>query len=164
MLHDVPVRAFLAGLPETSAVRPAGGDLAHALSLLEDDGAGAHRFVVGGGEGFLLVTVPGDALDGRLPDGHSDVWRRLDVTALHHGILEPVLRVPDDGVAFVHTAEPAVRMAQRSGGTAVLLAPPSVEDVHAIAAAGDRTPRKSTSFGPKPRNGFVLRLLDQDVS
>ncbi|MBO0829068.1 MAG: DUF1015 domain-containing protein [Streptosporangiales bacterium] len=161
VLRDVPVPVFLAGLPDTAEVRSAGRDLADAVSLLDGRRAGGqHRFVLGGGERFLLVTLDRDAVGVHLPGGRSAAWRDLDVTALHHGILDPLLHVPDDDVTFVHAAEPAVRMAQRSGGTAVLLAAPTVEDVHAIAAAGERMPRKSTSFGPKPRNGFVLRLLD----
>jgi uncharacterized protein (DUF1015 family) len=29
-----------------------------------------------------------------------------------------------------------------------------------IAAHGEQVPRKSTSFGPKPRTGLVLRTVD----
>jgi uncharacterized protein (DUF1015 family) len=36
-----------------------------------------------------------------------------------------------------------------------------VEHVYAIADRGELTPRKSTSFGPKPRSGLVMRILDQ---
>jgi uncharacterized protein (DUF1015 family) len=39
--------------------------------------------------------------------------------------------------------------------------PVSVGDVLEVAATGERMPRKSTSFGPKPRTGLVLRLLDE---
>jgi uncharacterized protein (DUF1015 family) len=35
-------------------------------------------------------------------------------------------------------------------------------DVLAVAASGERVPRKSTSFGPKPRTGLLLRLFDTD--
>ena len=42
----------------------------------------------------------------------------------------------------------------------MLLRPVDVSDVLALAAEGERMPRKSTSFGPKPRTGLVLRLLD----
>jgi uncharacterized protein (DUF1015 family) len=31
--------------------------------------------------------------------------------------------------------------------------------VYKVAALGQRVPRKSTSFGPKPRTGLVLRLF-----
>ena len=49
--------------------------------------------------------------------------------------------------------------AAREGGVAVLLAPVDVADVLALAAEGVRMPRKSTSFGPKPRSGFVVRTF-----
>jgi uncharacterized protein (DUF1015 family) len=41
--------------------------------------------------------------------------------------------------------------------------PVDVGQVLAIAAQGERMPRKSTSFGPKPRTGLVLRLLEDDA-
>jgi uncharacterized protein (DUF1015 family) len=37
------------------------------------------------------------------------------------------------------------------------LPPVPTRDVYAIAAQGERVPRKSTSFAPKPRSGLVLR-------
>ena len=37
--------------------------------------------------------------------------------------------------------------------------PASFETVIQIAAHGERVPRKSTSFGPKPRTGLVLRTF-----
>jgi uncharacterized protein (DUF1015 family) len=46
-----------------------------------------------------------------------------------------------------------------AGGTAVISNPASFEAVIQIAAQGERVPRKSTSFGPKPRTGLVLRTF-----
>ena len=37
--------------------------------------------------------------------------------------------------------------------------PGSFQAVISIAAHGERVPRKSTSFGPKPRTGLVLRTF-----
>jgi uncharacterized protein (DUF1015 family) len=57
-----------------------------------------------------------------------------------------------------HDAAGALRAAARSpGGTAVLCPPLAVADVYTVAAHGERVPRKSTSFAPKPRSGLVLR-------
>jgi uncharacterized protein (DUF1015 family) len=41
----------------------------------------------------------------------------------------------------------------------VISNPASFEAVIRIAAHGERVPRKSTSFGPKPRTGLVLRTF-----
>ncbi|WP_378790293.1 hypothetical protein ACFMQL_41795 [Nonomuraea fastidiosa] len=69
----------------------------------------------------------------------------------------------DQAVRIVHhDAQAAAGLAARIGGTAVLLKPLAVEDVLAVAAAGERVPRKSTSFGPKPRTGLVLRTFAID--
>jgi len=51
----------------------------------------------------------------------------------------------------------ALAAAARSGGTAVLLNPTAVEAVAAVAGSGERMPRKSTLFTPKPSTGLVLR-------
>jgi uncharacterized protein (DUF1015 family) len=41
----------------------------------------------------------------------------------------------------------------------VICTPVSPADVYAVAALGERLPRKSTSFAPKPRTGLVMRVL-----
>ena len=60
-----------------------------------------------------------------------------------------------------HDAADAVSAAAGTGATAVICNPPSFESVIQIAAQGERVPRKSTSFGPKPRTGLVLRRSAQ---
>jgi uncharacterized protein (DUF1015 family) len=52
-----------------------------------------------------------------------------------------------------------VALAQASGGSALLLNPTPVADVAAVAAAGDRMPRKSTLFVPKPATGLLIRAF-----
>jgi uncharacterized protein (DUF1015 family) len=43
---------------------------------------------------------------------------------------------------------------------AILLRPPTVEAIRAVAFAGLRMPPKTTYFAPKPRTGMVVRGLD----
>ena len=50
--------------------------------------------------------------------------------------------------------------AERDGGTAVLMHPVREEVVRDLARQGVTMPRKSTSFGPKPASGLVLRALE----
>ena len=59
-----------------------------------------------------------------------------------------------------HDADRAIAQADAApapGGTAVIGNPLRAADVYAVAAGGERLPRKSTSFAPKPRTGLVLR-------
>jgi uncharacterized protein (DUF1015 family) len=70
--------------------------------------------------------------------------------------------VPDSpaDVLYRHDTASALTAASRSGGSAVLLRPVPESLVRSLAAGGEKMPRKSTSFGPKPRNGLVLRTFD----
>jgi hypothetical protein len=88
-------------------------------------------------------------------------WRRLD-TVLLHELLLPAWEVTDSAVTYHHDAAHAVSRAHSDGGLAILLTPVDVSDVFALAELGVRMPRKSTSFGPKPRSGIVLRTFAAD--
>jgi uncharacterized protein (DUF1015 family) len=164
------IHRVVEGLPLDEAVRTAGTvftaeDLGRdgqaAYDALRD--ATGHAFLLTDGESYSLLTDPDpDAVSGALPPMHSDLWRHLDASVLHALLLERLWQVPDGSprVRYLHDRDGALRAARRSGGTAVLLRPVSVGEVLEVAATGERMPRKSTSFGPKPRTGLVLRLLD----
>lgn len=121
-------------------------------------------FLLAGGERPYLLTDPDQAsLERSLPADHSARWRGLDTAVLDHLLIRGVWNVPEneDAIEVVHDdPAAAITRARRTGGTAVVLNPLKVEDVLAVAGGGERVPRKSTSFGPKPRTGLVLRLLD----
>jgi uncharacterized protein (DUF1015 family) len=84
---------------------------------------------------------------------------RWTSTVLHVFLVPVLWGLPDDEgtVGFEHDVASALRSAAATAGTAVLLGPTPVEAVAAVAAQGERMPRKSTLFTPKPRTGVVLR-------
>lgn len=87
---------------------------------------------------------------------------RLPATVMSERVL-PELFGRDDGdrrVDYHHDAAHAIRSARSGGSVALLLPAPTLPEVRALAETGTRMPRKSTSFGPKPRSGLVLRGLD----
>jgi len=47
---------------------------------------------------------------------------------------------------------------------AILLNPPKITEVKDVADAEDRMPHKSTYFCPKPLSGFVINVMDAQVS
>jgi uncharacterized protein (DUF1015 family) len=140
------------------------GPLPAALEALHT--APGPAFLVAGGAGFHLLSDPDPVrLEQAMPAGHTERWRRLDTAILDRLLIERVWGVAEDErtVEVVHhDAAAAIDRARRAHGTAVILNPLQVEDVLAVAANGERVPRKSTSFGPKPRTGLILRLLDAD--
>ncbi|NRQ39932.1 DUF1015 domain-containing protein [Nonomuraea sp. NN258] len=139
-------------------------DLAEGLAALESSPDPA--FLLAGEGGVHLLTNPDPVqLAHAMPANRSDRWNALNTSILTEFVLPKVWGMQDDeqNVRIVHhDAEAAARLATRAGGTAVILKPLAVDEVLAVAAAGERVPRKSTSFGPKPRTGLVLRTFAID--
>ncbi|MEU4831693.1 DUF1015 domain-containing protein [Streptosporangium sp. NPDC023615] len=163
------IHRVVPGLPPEEALTKARGswrvqehaDLAEGLAALEKT-TGPAYLLSGGGLAHLLSDPDPDQLEHAMPSGRSAGWRALNTSILAEFLLPKVWGTDDDerSVRIVHhDPEAAVRLARACGGTAVLLRPLAVEDVLSVAAQGERVPRKSTSFGPKPRTGLVLRLL-----
>ncbi|WP_433337937.1 DUF1015 family protein [Spirillospora sp. CA-294931] len=170
--HLGAIHRVLPGLAPAAAVEAArsvfrvtdlGKSLPEALAALTS--ASGPAFLLGGGDRLHLLTDPDEQrLDQAMPEEHSPLWRRLDTAVLDRLLIEHLWDVPENehSVEVVHDdPAAAIDRARRAGGTAVILNPLKVEDVLAVANEGERVPRKSTSFGPKPRTGLVLRLLDE---
>jgi uncharacterized protein (DUF1015 family) len=139
-----------------------GQDLESALEALAEAGSkgSAYLLVSGDGGTIRLVTDLSPArLAAALPAERSDAWRALDVSVLHHVLVTDVWGLVDDTttVGYEHDVAAALATAQRTSGTAVLLNPTPAEAVAAVAAQGERMPRKSTLVPPQPRTGLVIR-------
>jgi uncharacterized protein (DUF1015 family) len=142
----------------TEALSP---DLPTALDRLAAQEGTA--FLLGGEGGLFLLTDPDPAqVTDAMPAGASERWRALDTAVLHRLLIPRLWGISEDetNVRIVHhDAARALEKAHRRAGTAVILNPMKVPDVLAVAAGGEKVPRKSTSFGPKPRTGLVLRTF-----
>ncbi len=140
---------------------PAGLSLDDALQRLAAAGPEGPAFLLAGGPVFHLLTHPDPVqLAASMPTGASAPWQTLDASVMQQLLLGRLWGVTDSerDVLIDHDAADAVR-AVFAGGTAVISNPASFEAVVRIASHGERVPRKSTSFGPKPRTGLVLRTF-----
>lgn len=163
VLRERPLPGLLADLRGSFRQRPINGPLPEALEVLA--ATPGHAFLLAGEGGFHLVDRPDPGLlDRTVRHDRPASWRELDATVLHSALLDDLWSVPDrpDQISYVHDAAAAVAKAERLGGTAVLLRPVREEVVRELAEQGVTMPRKSTSFGPKPATGLVLRALDLD--
>ncbi|MEU7318180.1 DUF1015 domain-containing protein [Streptomyces sp. NPDC007083] len=164
ILPRLPVKRALDLLDRAEApfrVRRLEAPLDEALKELADTPGNA--FLLTGGDGvFHLLDRPDPALLERtVPADRPGAWRRLDATVLHSTLLDAVWQVPDRpaDIGYLHDVGAALEQAAAHGGTAVLLRPVPESTVRALAERGVTMPRKSTSFGPKPATGLVLRTL-----
>jgi uncharacterized protein (DUF1015 family) len=114
----------------------------------------------------LMLTLKDPAIaDAALPD-HAEPYRRLDTAVLEALILKGALRMTDEdidhlhGLGYARDAEQALELV-RSGeyDAAFLMAPTPIEQVQAVAAAGESMPPKSTYFFPKVPTGLVFNPL-----
>ncbi len=131
-----------------------------ALETLHEASRRHTAFLVAGGQEYYLLTDPDpDAVKDAMP-GRSDRWRALSAAVMQELLLGRLWQVKDDDqhVEIHHDADEALRSAAEAADrTAVICPPLSADVVRDVAAHGERVPRKSTSFAPKPRTGLVLR-------
>ncbi|MFF0094073.1 DUF1015 domain-containing protein [Streptomyces canus] len=164
LLHGVPVARSLSLLDGLFRVQRLDVPLAEALDALADSARAGNAFLLAGDGAFHLVDRPDpDLLSRTVPPDRPTAWRTLDATVLHATLLAHVWHIPEDDptrIAYIHDTAATVEKAERDGGTAVLMHPVREEVVRDLARQGVTMPRKSTSFGPKPASGLVLRALD----
>ncbi|WP_457457439.1 DUF1015 family protein [Streptomyces sp. TE5632] len=163
LLHGLPVADALAALHGLFRVRRVDAPLPDALEVLAEAAGTGNAFLLAGDGTFHLVDRPDpDLLARTVPGDRPAAWRTLDATVLHSTLLKQVWRIPEDSpahIAYIHDTAATVEKAERDGGTAVLLHPVREEVVRDLARQGVTMPRKSTSFGPKPASGLVLRAF-----
>lgn len=162
LLNRLPVADALAALGDAFRVTRVEGPLAAAQEALAAATAEGNAFLLAGDGTFHLVDRPDPELLARtIRADRPEAWRTLDATVLHSTLLDHIWQIPDapEDIAYIHDTEAAVAQAERRGGTAVLMHPVKEEVVRDLARQGVTMPRKSTSFGPKPATGLVLRSL-----
>ncbi len=93
--------------------------------------------------------------------GHSERWYRLAVTVAHELVLSKVAERNRAEVRFEHDTERLIsQLSRRSLDIAVLVPPPTIQDLKALARSGERMPPKSTFFYPKLATGLVIYRHD----
>ncbi|MEU5536457.1 DUF1015 domain-containing protein [Streptomyces sp. NPDC020362] len=164
LLHGLPVADALAALEGRFRVQHLAAPLPKALEALADATCTGNAFLLAGDGAFHLIDRPDpDLLARTIPENRPAAWRSLDATVLHATLLEHVWHIPEDSpadIAYIHDTAATVAKAERDGGTAVLMHPVREDVVRDLARQGVTMPRKSTSFGPKPASGLVLRALE----
>jgi len=148
-----------------SAPGGAAAALPAALDELADAAGKGPAFLLAGGGEISLLSDPDPAqVDRAMPPGRSARWRSLSASVLQELLIPRLWGLSDanGAIRIVHNdAEQALREADETGGTAVICPSMSTWEVYDVAAGGERVPRKSTSFGPKPRTGLVIRTFAQ---
>jgi uncharacterized protein (DUF1015 family) len=144
-------------------------DLLTILDTLAHRADHAHVFGmrVKGEHSYYLLTLRNEAdMDALLPD-KSQAYRRLDVSILHHLIIDRLLGIKMEthkmglNIEYIKDAEEADKRVHNNAAEVVFfMNPTKVREVKDVAAAGERMPQKATYFYPKLLTGLVMHKLD----
>ena len=160
LLAGVHGATVLAGLEGDFDARPAASpaEAEQALGRLPED-AVAFGLYAAGRSWLLVARDPA----GLAAEAGRD-RRMLDVEVLHGPVLSKRLGVSDFEGRVAYQSDLAAAVAAVDGGAAaslLILRPAPFGAVATVAAGGETLPQKTTYFYPKPRDGLVLRLLDE---
>jgi uncharacterized protein (DUF1015 family) len=162
------LRALVQGPdPLFEAVPVAPEELAQRLADLRDATEAVFGLVLPDGEGWLLIGDVRAAADRMRRELGSAPARRLDLALLHAALLGDRLGISEADVAAGETllytrseADARARVARGEVAAAILVRPTRLEELTAVAAAGDVMPQKSTYFYPKLLTGMVFYPLE----
>lgn len=119
---------------------------------------------------YLLTVKNMNQAKSLMPKEMSDSWKKLDVALLDNLVLSRLLRIDEsdrknrDNISYTRDEDWAVaRVNEGSHQLAFLLNPTRVEEVVAVAQAGDKMPQKSTYFYPKLLTGMVINPLFKNL-
>lgn len=138
---------------------------------MEDSGARLPSFglyINGIDSYFVLELKQKDTMDKVFGSSIPDVFKSLDVTVLHALILNNILGISaaaqenQTNLVYVKGLDDAIEEAKKDDRQmAFLLNPTKIEQVKAVASAGQVMPQKSTYFYPKLLSGLVINPIGQ---
>ena len=137
----------------------------HPADVLSTDGPPAFIVATRDGRRRLVRVRAGVDLDSAVPTGHSSAWKHLDVAVLQELVLWPLLGIhPDkpetlDRLRFVKDAHGALEMSA-DHDVVFVLRPTRMDQMRAVALAGETMPQKSTYFYPKLLSGLLVRSAE----
>ncbi len=154
--------------PLFSARAVPAGELPSLLSDAEDEEVPVFGLVLPDSVGYLL-HADGAALSERMRrERMSSAVKRLDLAVLHAAVLADRLGLDEDVVAaggrldYTRSSDAALQaVARGEAQAAFLVRPTQLDQLAAVANAGDVMPQKSTYFYPKLLTGMVFNPLSQ---
>lgn len=134
--------------------------LMKAIEAIEHAGGRAFGFALPGGAGFVAKVRDLKALGDNIPGDASDRLKQLDVTILHEVIFGQLLGLSGlDFFNYTRDEEEALAAVAQGSPAAILMNPPTVEDMRLVALGGEKMPQKSTFYYPKILSGLLVWSL-----
>jgi uncharacterized protein (DUF1015 family) len=114
------------------------------------------------------LTLKDPAIADKALSDHAEPYRRLDTAVLEALILKGALNMSDEdidhmaGLDYARDFDHALELVESGArDAAFFLAPTPIDEVRAVAAAGESMPPKSTYFFPKVPTGLLFNPLTE---
>jgi uncharacterized protein (DUF1015 family) len=110
---------------------------------------------------YYILTLKNETIMDNFAKDKSKVWRTLDVSILHKIILEHLMSINQDNledhVKYTRVDEEAIRFVEEGKfDFSFLMNATKIDELKAVAEAGEHMPQKSTYFLPKMLSGLVF--------
>lgn len=122
---------------------------------------------VRGEHSYYLLTLRNEAVMNTVVPDKAPAYRCLDVSILHHLIIDRLLGIRMEthklglNIEYIKDADEAVKRVESGEAEVIFLMNPTrVQEVKEVAAAGERMPQKATYFYPKLLTGLVMHKID----
>jgi len=120
-----------------------------------------HKFAMYIKNQYYILTLEDERIMDRFADDRSETWRTLDVSILHKIILEHLMGINEknleDHVKYTRVDEEAIEFVDEGRyDLSFLMNATKIEELKAVADAGEHMPQKSTYFLPKMLSGLVM--------
>lgn len=130
------------------------------LILLAKAGRNEHAFGLYTRDGISLLRLKNKLLINSMIQEGSEHYRNLDATILKYFILDKI-GVESEDLVYLKDLNEATGMVDDSRAQAAfIMNPVRIEQLRAVALAGERMPPKSTYFYPKVLSGLTVYKMD----
>jgi uncharacterized protein (DUF1015 family) len=120
-----------------------------------------HKFAMYLKNKYYILTLKDEKVMDEFAKDHSKTWRTLDVSILHKIILEYLMGINQDNIEdylkYSRNDEEAIKFVNEGKyNMSFLMNATKIDELKAIAEAGEHMPQKSTYFLPKMLSGLIM--------
>jgi len=124
-----------------------------------------HKFALYHSGTYYVLTLRDEKTMDLFSSGRSKTWRTLDVSILHKIVLEHLMGINESNieeyVKYTRDDEEALKFVDEGKfNLSIIMNPTRIEELKAVAEAGEHMPQKSTYFLPKMLSGLVMYKMN----
>lgn len=120
-----------------------------------------HKFAIVFNDEYSIITLKDETIMNTIAKDKSETWRTLDVSILHKIVIENIMGIDqdtlEDHVKYTREDSEAIQVVDNEEfDCSILMNATKINELKAIADAGEHMPQKSTYFLPKMLSGLVM--------